>query len=309
MLRMKDFRVTVPGRQDELLGYEGEHLARRFAVAVDDPGGWDYRLELRAPGGAADILALEEEDGVLCADLERSALRRAGRLEAQIRGISGERVKRSNVFPLVVGDSLNAEQALPEVQPSEFLQLEQRLSALKTAAAAAAGDAQAAVQSAENAQAAAHTAQAAAESAAASARSAADDAGDAVNAAAVQSQLAAEEAQAAKAARKDAAQAAFDAEFWAQRAEQAGTVRRLSLTLPVGQWDALTQSVDAPGVLPDETAQLIRIVPALASQAAYFAAGVLCTGQSEGALAFTCRETPAADLQVFAVLQGVTAWS
>ncbi|MCI8880003.1 MAG: hypothetical protein HFH28_04705 [Clostridiaceae bacterium] len=49
MLRMKDFRVAVPGRQDELLGYEGEHLARRFAVAVDDPGGWDYRLELRAP--------------------------------------------------------------------------------------------------------------------------------------------------------------------------------------------------------------------------------------------------------------------
>ena len=46
------------------------------------------------------------------------------------------------------------------------------------------------------------------------------------------------------------------------------------------------------GVLADETAQLITPVPALASQSAYYEAGVLCTGQAAGQLALQLHDGP-----------------
>lgn len=60
------------------------------------------------------------------------------------------------------------------------------------------------------------------------------------------------------------------------------------------------------GVLADETAQLITPVPALASQSAYYEAGVLCTGQAAGQLTFSCTTVPSADLTVYIVIQSLT---
>lgn len=59
------------------------------------------------------------------------------------------------------------------------------------------------------------------------------------------------------------------------------------------------------GVLSDETAQLITPVPALASQSAYYEAGVLCTGQAAGQLTFSCTTVPSADLTVYIVIQSL----
>ena len=65
--------------------------------------------------------------------------------------------------------------------------------------------------------------------------------------------------------------------------------------------------VTVPGVLADETKQLIQPVPAIASQAAYLSAGILCTGQAANNLTFTCRTVPEADLTVYVVITDVEA--
>lgn len=66
-----------------------------------------------------------------------------------------------------------------------------------------------------------------------------------------------------------------------------------------------TQTVNVAGVRADEAGQLVQIVPASASQAAWGDAGVLCTGQGAGTLTFTAREKPGGDLSIFVMLQEV----
>ncbi len=81
------------------------------------------------------------------------------------------------------------------------------------------------------------------------------------------------------------------------------------VTLPANGWDARskTQSASVPGVSADEAAQLIQAMPSAASQAAYLAAGILCTGQGADSLTFTAGTAPAEDLTVYVVIQEVRA--
>ena len=80
-----------------------------------------------------------------------------------------------------------------------------------------------------------------------------------------------------------------------------------TITLPASGWSSNNQTVTVSGVLADESAQLIQPMPAVASQAAYYAAGILCTNQAANSLTFTCREAPSSDLTVYVVIQGVGA--
>lgn len=84
------------------------------------------------------------------------------------------------------------------------------------------------------------------------------------------------------------------------------TVR--TLTLSTAGWDstAKTQTVTCSGVSADETTQLITPTPALASQTAYYEAGILCTGQASNSLTFTATTVPAENLTVYVVIQEVT---
>lgn len=79
------------------------------------------------------------------------------------------------------------------------------------------------------------------------------------------------------------------------------------VALPRTGWSSGAQTVAVEGVLADEAAQLIRPVPALDCQAAYMAAGILCTGQGENSLTFTAQQQPAASLGVYVVIQEVGA--
>ena len=85
------------------------------------------------------------------------------------------------------------------------------------------------------------------------------------------------------------------------------TPKFVSVTLSSASWDstAKTQTATVTGVLDDETKQLITPTPALASQAAYYEAGILCTGQAADSLTFTCTTVPSADLTVYVVIQEV----
>lgn len=77
------------------------------------------------------------------------------------------------------------------------------------------------------------------------------------------------------------------------------------VTLPASGWSNNAQTVTVSGVLADETKQLIQPMPAIASQEAYMAAGIYCSGQAANSLTFTCQTVPTADLTVYVVMQEV----
>lgn len=88
---------------------------------------------------------------------------------------------------------------------------------------------------------------------------------------------------------------------------KADAPKSVSVTLAAASWDstAKTQTVTVTGVSATETAQMITPTPALASQTAYYDAGILCTGQAADSLTFTCKTVPTADLTVYVVIQEV----
>lgn len=80
-----------------------------------------------------------------------------------------------------------------------------------------------------------------------------------------------------------------------------------TVTLTTSGWSSNTQTITVSGVSADESAQLIMPVPALASQTAYYEAGILVTGQAANSLTFTCQNVPTEDLTVYVVMQEVGA--
>lgn len=80
-----------------------------------------------------------------------------------------------------------------------------------------------------------------------------------------------------------------------------------SVTLTAAGWSNNQQTATVNGVSATETAQLIQPMPAVASQQAYMAAGIYCSGQAANSLTFTCTETPTENLTVYVVIQEVSA--
>ena len=83
--------------------------------------------------------------------------------------------------------------------------------------------------------------------------------------------------------------------------------KSVTVTLPASGWSSNTQTVTVQGVLADESAQLIQPMPAVASQNAYITAGVICSGQGENQLTFTCSTTPTEDISLYVVITEVSA--
>lgn len=77
----------------------------------------------------------------------------------------------------------------------------------------------------------------------------------------------------------------------------------VAITLTTSGWSASTQTVTVSGVSANETAQLITPTPAIASQSAYYEAGIMCTGQAANSLTFTCQTVPTSNLTVYVVIQ------
>ena len=89
--------------------------------------------------------------------------------------------------------------------------------------------------------------------------------------------------------------------------EKQNQVKSYTLTLPAASWSENSQTVSVSGIVADETAQQITAMPAAASQAAYYAAGVYASAQSAGSLTFTCTTVPTEDLTVYVTVMEVTA--
>ena len=81
-----------------------------------------------------------------------------------------------------------------------------------------------------------------------------------------------------------------------------------AVTLTASGWSSSkTQTVMVPGILADETKQLITPTPAIADQDIYYESGILCTNQRENNLVFTAETIPAFDLTVYVTIQEVIA--
>ena len=78
------------------------------------------------------------------------------------------------------------------------------------------------------------------------------------------------------------------------------------VTLTAVGWSNKTQTVAVPGVSANEAAQLITPVRAIASQSAYYDAGILATGQAANSITFTADTVPTVNLSVYVVVQGVS---
>lgn len=111
---------------------------------------------------------------------------------------------------------------------------------------------------------------------------------------------------------KSAYQAAVDggysgseSEFNALLANGGTKPKYKQITLLASAWADNTQTLTVSGVSADETAQLIQPIPAIASQEAYYAAGILCTNQAANSLTFTCQTVPTSNLTVYVVIQEV----
>lgn len=78
---------------------------------------------------------------------------------------------------------------------------------------------------------------------------------------------------------------------------------RKTVALSASDWSSNTQTVTVSGVSATETAQLITPTPAIASQSAYYEAGIMCTNQAANSLTFTCQTVPTSNLTVYVVIQ------
>lgn len=80
----------------------------------------------------------------------------------------------------------------------------------------------------------------------------------------------------------------------------------VTVTLTASGWSSNTQTVTVSGVVASETAQLITPTPAIASQSAYYEAGIMCTNQAKNSLTFTCQTVPTSNLTVYVVIQSLS---
>lgn len=127
MLYMEDWRVRVPDHYS--LGFEGDHLAASIELTAPLPQGWDLKVDVEREG-KANVIQLHRQGDVFSAQLTCDMLGEEGYYFLQIRGTDGKVVRHSNVFWAMVYRSINAAETFPPQLPSEFQQMERRLTAL-----------------------------------------------------------------------------------------------------------------------------------------------------------------------------------
>ena len=127
MLYMQDWHICVP--VDFSLGFEGDNNAVTLEISTDLPDGWDLKVDV-AKDGEKNIIQLNRRDNVYYALLTSSMLADDGVYEMQVRGTLGDQVRHSNIFLSHVHNSINATDAFPPPLPSEFEQMEDRLTSI-----------------------------------------------------------------------------------------------------------------------------------------------------------------------------------
>lgn len=127
MLYMEDWKICAPDHYS--LGFQGDHLATEIELSAPLPEGWDLKMDVEKDG-KKNIIQLERNGDIFSARLTSAMLAEDGSYFMQVRGTNGDVVRHSNVFLAMVYHSVEAVQAFPSPLPSEFEQMERRLTAL-----------------------------------------------------------------------------------------------------------------------------------------------------------------------------------
>lgn len=149
MITMKNWHVNVT-TGEKRIGYTGENKVHRLRIHVDSQAtsDWTYFLDIAYNTGQKNYLLLIYENGVLQCDILREYLQK-GPVAAQVRAVREDQEKHSNIFGLIVEDSILAVKEFDYDEPSAFEQLEQRLTELYQDTEAAAERAEYAADRAE----------------------------------------------------------------------------------------------------------------------------------------------------------------
>ena len=77
------------------------------------------------------------------------------------------------------------------------------------------------------------------------------------------------------------------------------------VVLPANGWENKQQTITVGGVSANEQNQLVVVRPASDYISDYISNGVMCIGQGENELTFSCNTTPLNDLDVYVLTQGI----
>ena len=127
MLYMKDWEVCAPPGFS--LGFEGDNGATVLEVSTDLTEEWDLKVDVEKDG-EKNIIQLTRTGMVYSALLTASMLADDGTYAMQVRGTLGDYVRHSNLFYATVFRSINAVDFFPPTLPSEFEQMEDRLTSI-----------------------------------------------------------------------------------------------------------------------------------------------------------------------------------
>lgn len=127
MLIMTNWYICTPPKF--CLGFEGDNEAVALEISTDLTDEWDLMVDVEKDG-QKNIIQLQRVGQVYSALLTASMLADDGQYLMQVRGTLGEQVRHSNIFYATVHDSINAVDAFPPPLPSEFEQMEERITEL-----------------------------------------------------------------------------------------------------------------------------------------------------------------------------------
>lgn len=127
MLIMTNWYICAPPKF--CLGFEGDNEAVVLEISTDLTDKWDLKVDVEKDG-QKNIIQLQRVGQVYSALLTASMLADDGQYLMQVRGTLGEQVRHSNIFYATVHDSINAVDAFPPPLPSEFEQMEERITEL-----------------------------------------------------------------------------------------------------------------------------------------------------------------------------------
>lgn len=85
----------------------------------------------------------------------------------------------------------------------------------------------------------------------------------------------------------------------------AARLRSILVTLSATRWSNNSQTVSVPGILANESKQLIIPIPKATNMTAYLEAGILCNSQAANSLTFTCSSAPSVNIDVFINIQNI----
>lgn len=128
ILQMLNWRIELS--QSLYLGFKGDNNANTLTLTTDFTDEYDLKLDVELAEQKNIIQLAKTADKTYSVLLTRDMLGTDGLYKAQIRGTMGDIIKHSNIFYLRIGDSINAADSFPPELPSEFEQMERRLTAI-----------------------------------------------------------------------------------------------------------------------------------------------------------------------------------